>query len=70
MNARRGLVLDANILMRALLGRRVRELLERYEDSAPFTALTSALMTPVIICRRFSKSAGSTWNPASPFSNR
>jgi hypothetical protein len=29
-------VLDANILMRAVLGRRVRELLERYEDSATF----------------------------------
>jgi predicted nucleic acid-binding protein len=36
MNLRRGLVLDANILMRAVLGRRVRELLERYEDSATF----------------------------------
>ena len=36
MNVRRGLVLDANILMRAVLGRRVRELLERYEDSAAF----------------------------------
>jgi predicted nucleic acid-binding protein len=36
MNPRRGLVLDANILMRAVLGRRVRELLERYEDSATF----------------------------------
>jgi len=36
MNPRTGLVLDANILMRAVLGRRVRELLERYEDSAAF----------------------------------
>jgi len=36
MNSRRGLVLDANILMRAVLGHRVRELLERYEDSATF----------------------------------
>jgi predicted nucleic acid-binding protein len=36
MSPRRGLVLDANILMRAVLGRRVRELLERYEDSATF----------------------------------
>ena len=36
MNVRRGLVLDANILMRAVLGRRVRELLERYEDTAAF----------------------------------
>jgi hypothetical protein len=29
-------VLDANILMRAVLGRRVRELLETYEDVASF----------------------------------
>jgi hypothetical protein len=32
----KGLVLDANILMRAVLGRRVRELLEAYEDVATF----------------------------------
>src|SRR5215831_17889762 len=36
MNPQRGLVLDANILMRAVLGQRVRELLERYEDSVAF----------------------------------
>ena len=36
MNSRKGLVLDANILMRAALGRRVRELLKRYEDVAAF----------------------------------
>ena len=30
----RGLVLDANILIRAVLGKRVRALLETYEDSA------------------------------------
>ena len=29
-------MLDANILMRAVLGRRVRELLETYEDAASF----------------------------------
>jgi predicted nucleic acid-binding protein len=34
MNPRKGLVLDANILMRAVLGRRVRGLLETYEDAA------------------------------------
>jgi len=32
----RGLVLDANILIRAALGRRVRSLIETYEDSAGF----------------------------------
>ena len=36
MNQRKGLVLDANILIRAVLGRRVRELLEAYEDVATF----------------------------------
>ncbi len=36
MSPRKGLVLDANILMRAVLGRRVRELLELYEDAASF----------------------------------
>jgi hypothetical protein len=36
MKPQSGLVLDANMLMRAVLGRRVRELLERYEDSATF----------------------------------
>ena len=36
MNPRRGLVLDANILLRAVLGTRVRELLEAFEDKAEF----------------------------------
>jgi predicted nucleic acid-binding protein len=36
MNGRRGLVLDANILVRAVFGRRVREILEFYEDVASF----------------------------------
>jgi hypothetical protein len=36
MMAGRGLVLDANILIRAALGRRVRFLLETYEDSLSF----------------------------------
>ncbi len=36
MIAWRGLVLDANILIRAVLGQRVRYLLETYEDSTRF----------------------------------
>jgi hypothetical protein len=36
MNERRGLVLDANILLRAVLERRVREMLETYEGQARF----------------------------------
>jgi len=38
MIAGRALVLDANILIRAALGRRVRSLLETYEDSISFYA--------------------------------
>lgn len=36
MSATKGLVLDANILIRAVLGRRVRSLLEKYEDLVAF----------------------------------
>jgi hypothetical protein len=36
MNGPKGLVLDANILIRAALGRRVREILEFYENVASF----------------------------------
>jgi hypothetical protein len=36
MNARRGLVLDANILLRAVFGSRVRHLLETYEEVVGF----------------------------------
>lgn len=36
MTARRGLVLDANILLRAVFGKRVRYLLETFEDDARF----------------------------------
>ena len=32
----KGLVLDANILIRAVLGHRVRALLEKYEDEVDF----------------------------------
>ena len=38
MSASKGLVLDANILIRAVFGVRVRELLEKYEDAAKFYA--------------------------------
>ena len=38
MTSGRGLVLDANILIRAVLGRRVRALLKTYEDSIAFCA--------------------------------
>lgn len=36
MSAGKGLAMDANILIRAVLGKRVRSLLEKYEDSAEF----------------------------------
>jgi len=38
MTPGRGIVLDANILIRGVLGRRVRALLETYEDSVDFYA--------------------------------
>jgi len=36
MSARGGLILDANILLRAIFGRRVQQLLQTYEDEARF----------------------------------
>ena len=36
MNPRKGLVLDANILLRAIFGIRVRQILEEYVDVAVF----------------------------------
>ena len=36
MSERRGLVLDANILLRAVFGQRVRQILEKHEDKARF----------------------------------
>jgi predicted nucleic acid-binding protein len=38
MNTRKGLVLDANILIRAVMGRRVRSLLEAFEGTTDFYA--------------------------------
>jgi len=38
MRERKGLVLDANILLRAVFGRRVLAILEKYEDQARFYA--------------------------------
>jgi hypothetical protein len=36
MNVRKGLVLDANILLRAVFGTHVRSILESFEDTASF----------------------------------
>lgn len=36
MTERKGLVLDANILLRAVFGERVRQILESYEDRVAF----------------------------------
>jgi hypothetical protein len=52
MSAVKGLVLDANILIRAVLGTRVRSLLEKYEDSAEFYARTFVLNKRENICRQ------------------
>jgi len=36
VSGRKGLILDANILLRAVFGQRVRQILEDYEDDARF----------------------------------
>jgi predicted nucleic acid-binding protein len=36
VNARKGLVVDANILVRGVFGQRILQILERYEDTAGF----------------------------------
>ena len=41
MNGRKGLVLDANILVRAVFGRRVREILESYENAASLESISN-----------------------------
>jgi hypothetical protein len=46
VNPRKGLVLDANILLRAIFGIRVRQILDAYED---VTARTRALRRPKCI---------------------
>lgn len=38
MNAQKGLVLDANILLRAVFGQRIRQILETHENEARFYA--------------------------------
>jgi predicted nucleic acid-binding protein len=38
MSPRKGLVIDANILIRAVFGERVRQILEAYEDEVAFYA--------------------------------
>ena len=56
VNPGANVTIDANILLRAVLGRRVRVLLEMYEDVANFYSPTSAFRTPVTMSRRSSKS--------------
>ena len=60
MNVRRGLVLDANILMRAVLAAEFVSCWNVTKTRQLSTAPMSALRTLVIICLRFSKSAAST----------
>jgi hypothetical protein len=45
MTTRKGLILDANILLRAVFGQRVLHVLERYEGEARFHTRTSAFRT-------------------------
>ena len=57
MTAHKGLVLDANILLRAVFGQRVRQILEAYEDQANFCAPdvcfqeTRPFHAPTVRCR-------------------
>src|SRR5450432_1651335 len=57
MSARKGIVLDANILLRAVFGHRVLHLVETYEDKARFYApdvcfLDALKYTPLISKQR------------------
>jgi predicted nucleic acid-binding protein len=57
MNVRKGLVLDANILVRAVFGTHVRSILESFEDTASFfspdVCFEDALeYIPVVAARR------------------
>jgi len=45
MTGRKGIVLDANILLRAVFGHQILHLLEAYEDSARFYAPDVAFTT-------------------------
>ena len=71
MNPRKGLVLDANILMRAVLARRVRELLEAYEDVATFYTPDISFedarhyVPQVLEKRGLNPSLGSVFSPSS-----
>lgn len=46
MNSRKGLVLDGNILLRAVFGTRVRQVLETYEDPLVSAVRMCALGRP------------------------
>lgn len=48
MNLRKGLVLDANIMLRAVFGIRVRQILEAYEDVAAFYSCASPRFCPAL----------------------
>ena len=58
MSRRKGLMLDANILLRAVFGQRVRELLEAYEDEVDFYSPTYASTMPENTSRTFLGVAG------------
>ena len=59
MTRRKGLVLDANILLRAVFGQRVRELLEAFEDAVTFIVPMCVSMTRENISPMSQLAAGS-----------
>jgi hypothetical protein len=61
--AERRLVLDANILMRAVLGHRVRQIIGTHFEHATFFAPDSRSPTRSSTCLRLSASAVATMRP-------
>jgi hypothetical protein len=49
---RRALVVDANILVRAVLGKRVHEVIEAYAEDVSFLRRKSPSLRPRSICQR------------------
>jgi hypothetical protein len=64
MTPGRGIVLDANILIRAVPGKRVRALLEAYEDAIAFYTPDVCFDDPRKYIRGYSTAAATTRKPA------
>ena len=59
----KALVIDANILVRAVLGKRVREVLEKYSETATFFVPNAAAIRKELhIFTRLSGASRTDWN--------